>query len=139
MKKYLAKQRSPRSLSELQRQIDTFVTYYNESRPHRGLGRRVPPEVFDTKVKAHPCAQGQSHLRIRHDKVDTCGKLTLRHEGKLRHIGVGAPFQRSAGRAHDRRRRRPNPHARRRTLRILTLEPGRDYHPQTLGWTSTMC
>ena len=23
-------------------------------------------------------------------------------------------------------------------LRILALESGRDYHPQTLGWTSTM-
>ena len=138
MKKYLAKQRAARSLPELQRQIDAFVTYYNECRPHRGIRRRIPREVFDARVKAHPAAQGHSHLRIRHDKVDTCGKLTLRYEGKLRHIGVGARFKGQAVvlMIADAEVRILTPAG--EPLRILTLDPTRDYHPQTLGWTSTM-
>jgi hypothetical protein len=30
------------------------------------------------------------HYRIRHDRVDKLGNLTLRHAGKLHHLGVGA-------------------------------------------------
>jgi len=138
MKKYLAKQRAPRSLPELQCQIDTFVTYYNECRPHRGIGRKIPRDVYDAQVKAHPSAPPQSHLRIRHDKVDACGKLTLRYEGKLRHIGMGARFKGQAVvlMIADAEVRILSPEG--EPLRILALESARDYHPQTLGWTSTM-
>jgi transposase InsO family protein len=138
MKKYLAKKPPARSLPELQRQIDTFVTYYNECRPHRGIKRRIPKEVFDAQVKAHPSAPGQSHLRIRRDKVDNFGKLTLRYEGRLRHIGVGARFKGQAVvlMIADAEVRILTPDG--EPLRILTLDRTRDYHPQTLGWTSTM-
>jgi len=138
MKKYLAKQRPARSLPELQRQIDAFVTYYNECRPHRGIGRKIPKEVFDAKVKAHPSTPSESHLRIRHDKVDACGKLTLRYEGKLRHIGMGAAFKGQVVvlMIADADVRILTPDG--EPLRILTLDRARDYHPQTLGWTSTM-
>ena len=50
-KLYLAKQGLVGSLTELQSQIDRFVAYYNECRPHRSLGRRTPREVFDEMVK----------------------------------------------------------------------------------------
>ena len=138
MKKYLAKQPKARSIPELQRQIDTFVTYYNECRPHRGIGRKIPKEVYDSKVKAHPGAPPQSHLRIRHDKVDACGKLTLRYEGKLRHVGMGARFKGQAVvlMIADAEVRILTPEG--EPLRILTLDSARDYHPQTVGWTSTM-
>ncbi len=138
MKKYLAKQPKARSIPELQRQIDTFVSYYNECRPHRGIGRKIPRDVYDAKVKAHPSAPPQSHLRIRHDKVDAWGKLTLRYEGKLRHIGVGACFKGQAVvlMIADAEVRILTPDG--EPLRILTLDRARDYHPQTLGWTSTM-
>ena len=138
MKKYLAKQRAPRSLPELQRQIDTFVTYYNECRPHRGIGRKIPREVFDAQVKAHPSAAPQSHLRIRHDKVDACGKLTLRYAGKLRHIGMGARFKGQAVVLMIADAEVRILTAGGEPLRILALDSARDYHPQTLGWTSTM-
>jgi transposase InsO family protein len=138
MKKYLAKKPPARSLPELQRQIDAFVTYYNECRPHRGIRRRIPKEVFDASVKAHPTTVGPSHLRIRHDKVDTFGKLTLRYEGKLRHIGMGARFKGQAVvlMIADAEVRILTPDG--EPLRILTLDPARDYHPQSVGWTSTM-
>ena len=30
--------------------------------------------------------------RVRHDKVDAGGSVTLRHKGKLHHIGIGCPY-----------------------------------------------
>jgi hypothetical protein len=32
---------------------------------------------------------GSTLWRIRYDRIDTAGKLTLRYAGKLRHLGVG--------------------------------------------------
>ena len=90
LKKYLAKQPAAPSLQALQLQIDRFVTYYNEERPHRALGRLTPREVFDAKLKARPQAKIETHFRIRHDKVDKGGKLSLRYESRLLHIGMGA-------------------------------------------------
>ena len=66
------------------------TTAYNEERPHRALGRRTPREVYDAKVKATPQAKVETHFRIRHDKVDRHGKLSLRYDSRLLHIGVGA-------------------------------------------------
>ena len=31
--------------------------------------------------------------RVRHDRVDKSGSVTLRHKGKLHHIGVGHPYK----------------------------------------------
>ena len=90
LKKYLAKQPPADSLELLQLQIERFVTYYNEQRPHRALGRQTPREVYDAKVKARPTARVETHFRIRHDKIDKGGKLTLRYESRLLHIGMGA-------------------------------------------------
>jgi transposase InsO family protein len=89
MKKYLAKQDPAASVGELQRQLDRFVNYYNEIRPHRAKGRRSPRASFDEKLKATPLGAPTvpfSHDRVRNDKVD---KITLRYEGRLPHINVG--------------------------------------------------
>jgi len=139
MKKYLANQHPARSIAGLQRQVDRFVGYYNDERPHRSLKRRTPREVYEAKVKAHPRhGDPDVHFRLRRDRVDFCGKLTVRFEGKLRHIGMGAPFK-------GKRVQLLIAGAELRVLsldgellRKLTLDPARDYHPQTLGWTSTM-
>ncbi len=93
LKKYLAKQPKARSLGALQAQLDRFVAYYNKERPHRALGRQTPGEVFRAKVKATPDAKVQTHFRIRYDKVDRHGKLTVRYDSKLLHIGLGARFK----------------------------------------------
>src|SRR4029077_19431450 len=37
-----------------QRHLDRFATYYNNVRPHRGVGRRTPAEVFAAREKAYP-------------------------------------------------------------------------------------
>lgn len=90
LKKYLAKQPAADSLEALQAQLDRFVLY-NESRPHRALGWRTPREVFDAKIKARPQgATPATHFRVRHAQVDRHGKVTLRYDSKLFHIGLGA-------------------------------------------------
>jgi hypothetical protein len=91
-KKFLYAKRKARSLSELQERIDTFTTYYNDVRPHRAKGRRTPAEAYGARIKASPKgtpAAPYLHYRLRKDKVDAYGKITLRYEGKLRHLGVG--------------------------------------------------
>jgi hypothetical protein len=35
----------------------------------------------------------ETHDRIRHDTVDKAGSVTLRHNGRLHHIGVGRTYE----------------------------------------------
>jgi transposase InsO family protein len=130
-KKFLAKQPAARTLAELQAQLDRFVAYYNNERPHRALRRRTPAEAFAAKVKAHPPqSQPATHFRVRHDKVDKTGAITVRYQSKLHHIGMGA---RHRGRPvvlliADRDIRIISPEG--EVLRHLTLDPSRDYQRQ---------
>jgi hypothetical protein len=139
LKKFLVKQPAATSLDELQAQLDRFVDHYNDHRPHRALGRHTPREIFDTKVKAHPAASiPATHYRVRHDKVDKHGSLTIRYQSRLHHIGMGAH---NRGRKvvmliADRDIRILSPDG--ELLRHLDLDPTRDYQPQTRGWISTM-
>ncbi|MGH7903857.1 MAG: integrase core domain-containing protein [Candidatus Dormibacteraceae bacterium] len=88
---YLRRQPPAQSLAHLQLQLDSFRDYYNQRRPHRALGRQIPLAVFSTKVKATPtAAQPPTHYRVRRDRIDSHGSLTLRYLGRLRHIRVGA-------------------------------------------------
>ena len=91
LKKWLAKQEPARDVGALQRQLDVFRDYYNEFRPHRGLGRMTPAKVYRKTPKALPLDGpiGEGHFRQRRDVVDKVGKLTLRVGSRLRHIGVG--------------------------------------------------
>jgi hypothetical protein len=90
LKRFLDKQRPARSVPELQRQVDRFVEHYNELRPHRARSYVTPREAFEALAKARPGDPvAETHFRIRTDKVDSCGKVTLRHDSKLFHIGIG--------------------------------------------------
>ncbi len=131
-KKFLAKQRPPRSTQALQTQLARFVAYYNTVRPHRALNRRTPLDAFNTRTKAHPRlpASTLDGYRLRHDKVDTDGKLTVRYAGRLHHIGMG---RRHAGKTvavfvAGRDIRIVDDTG--QLLRHLTLDPTRDYQPQ---------
>lgn len=91
-KKWLAKQPVPTSIAELQAQIDTFAACYNTVRPHRAIGRRTPAEAFTARPKATPSGPRvviAPHYRVRKDKVDITGVITLRHNSRLHHIGLG--------------------------------------------------
>jgi transposase InsO family protein len=92
LKGYLNKQAAAADVTELQKQIDTFVAYYNEVRPHRARGRLTPKVAFDSRDKARPAAplfDIPKGTRVRRDRIDGGGAVTLRHKGKLHHIGVG--------------------------------------------------
>lgn len=90
LKKYLARQKPATSLRVLQRQIDRFVELYNLDRPHRAIDRRTPFEAYCARDRARPGTPlGTTHFRVRTDKVDKTGKVTLRFDSKLLHIGIG--------------------------------------------------
>jgi hypothetical protein len=73
--------------------LEAFCHYCNAIRPHRALGRRTPLQAYSARLKARPAnaPEPEIHFRIRHDKVDTAGTVTLRHDSKLHHIGLAAP------------------------------------------------
>ena len=91
MKKYLAKQHPAATTRTLQTQLDHFVDSYNNVRPHRSLGRRTPITAFNARTKAHPrlAKITVDGYRLRRDKIDRNGKITIRHKGRLHHIGPG--------------------------------------------------
>jgi transposase InsO family protein len=92
LKTFLAKQQAPDTIPALQVQIDAFVDYYNDVRPHRARGRMTPHSAFDARAKARPARPGLSlpkGTRVRRDRVDQAGVVTLRHRGRLHHIGIG--------------------------------------------------
>jgi transposase InsO family protein len=90
-KRWLAARPAPRTLEELQRQLDAFREYYNEHRPHYALNRGTPADAYRATPKATPAGpQPQGHYRLRYDRLDPKGKMSLRHAGKMRHLGTGA-------------------------------------------------
>ncbi len=92
LKKWLARQPGVRTLLELQAQLDRFGEYYNTRRPHRALGRRTPQEAFGARPKATPSGRGvvlPAHFRVRKDRVDKVGRVTLRYNSRLHHVGLG--------------------------------------------------
>jgi len=90
LKRYLAKQPPAETLSELQGQLDAFRHYYNHIRPHRALGRRTPLQAYSARVKARPAgAVAGTYFRVREDRVDDTGKVSLRYDSRLYKIGLG--------------------------------------------------
>jgi transposase InsO family protein len=82
----------PTNSNELQTLIDRFVEEYNHHRPHRSLPRHATPATaYHARPKAGPTqhSTGQTHERLRRDRIDKAGKITLRHGGQLYSIGVG--------------------------------------------------
>ena len=91
LKKFVGAQKGIETKKQLQRANDRFVAYYNDVRPHRGVGRRTPRSVFEAREKAQPTTPlvKIDGRRLRLDKVDSTGSVTLRHKGRLHHIGLG--------------------------------------------------
>jgi transposase InsO family protein len=128
LKRFLKQQPPARSLADLQLQLDAFRAYYNYIRPHRALGRQTPMAVFKSLLKARPQQQPALDHRVRRDRIDRFGSVTLRYLSRLRHIRVGA--------LHKNRKVRlfvVGADVRIVTddgqlLRALTLEPDRTYY-----------
>lgn len=52
LKKWLGARELPQTLGELQALLDSFIAYYDEERPHRGIGRRTPLECWTATPRA---------------------------------------------------------------------------------------
>jgi transposase InsO family protein len=122
----------PADLAQLQALLDTFTAVYNHQRPHRALPHRATPATaYTARPKAAPGDRaGDTHDRVRTDRVDADGKLTLRVNGKLHHIGIGRTLARTPVLmlVQDLHIRVINA-ATGELLRELTLDPARDYQP----------
>jgi hypothetical protein len=92
MKNWLrAQPRQPTTLSDLQELLDAFSGIYNTRRPHRSLPGRATP-AYAARPKAVPGDRSaDTHDRVRTDRIDATGLVTLRHQGRLYHIGIGRP------------------------------------------------
>lgn len=141
LKKFLSKQPTAASIDQLQEQVDRFIAYYNEIRPHRARGRMTPRAAFDAKDKARPSGKPidvDANVRVRHDVIDKTGCITVRHRSKLHHVGLGRALRgqrvivlidgldiRVLG--EDRE-----------LIRRLTLDPTKDYQGRGIGsgWLS---
>ena len=130
LKRYLAKQGPCRTLDELQVKLDAFRDYYNNIRPHRALGGRTPLQAYEGRVKAKPEALPRAtQFRVRKDRVDQTGRVTLRHRSRLHHIALGRAHK---GRAvtilcADLDIRVIDDQG--EVIRQLTLDPTRNYQP----------
>lgn len=131
-KKWLAAQPPAPTLRELQAQLDKFRRYYNTIRPHRAIDRRTPTEAYTARPKARPVKTSISaHYRVRRDRVDTGGVITIRYDSKLRHIGLGREYARKRVLALIANRYIRVVDAETGTLlRELTIDPTRDYQPR---------
>ena len=92
---------------------DAFFELHNQRRPHRSLPHRATPA---TAYQARPKAtlgtrSSDTHDRIRYDRIDDSGVVTLRVGGGLHHIGIGRT------------------HARTQVLMLIQDHPNRDYQP----------
>ncbi len=96
LQRWLRARPAPRALAELQQQLDQFRTHYNEQRPDRALQRRTPGDAYRATPKAAPATNGhaQRHYRLRYDRLDTKGKMSIRRAGRMHHLGIGAAHAR---------------------------------------------
>jgi len=126
----------PSTVAELQTLLESFAEAYNQHRPHRSLPlRATPAAIYTTRPKAVPTPGAReldSHDRIRRDRIDDSGVVTLRINGRLHHIGIGRTHARTHVLllVHDL-------HVRvvatttGELLRDLIVDPTKDYQPRS--------
>ena len=134
LKKWLRAQPCAATVAGLQRQLNRFQAYYNTIRPHRALRRHTPAQAYAARPKAVPSGPIiGAHHRVRTDRIDRHGSVTLRHNSRLHHIGLGArlggtPVMLLVDDLHIRVIHRYTGEL----IRALTLDPTRDYQPRGL-------
>jgi hypothetical protein len=135
LKKWLRAQPvQPATICELQTLLDRFLKIYNQQRPHRSLPHRATPTTaYQARPKATPTGDrtADRHDRVRHDTVSKTGSVTLRIDGRLRHIGIGRTYARTRVilLVQDLHVRVVNA-ATGELLRELYIDPRRDYQPR---------
>lgn len=89
LKHWLGVRPKAKDIRQLQKMLDAFRTWYNTQRPHRAIGKRTPEEVYNDLPKAKPEEFVTDHNRVRNDRVDHAGRITLRWAGQMRYLGIG--------------------------------------------------
>lgn len=90
LKRWLAQQPAAATLPDLQHQLDHFRHLYNHQRPHRELGRRTPATAYHALPKAEPSQSPcTGPYRLRYDRIDPGGKVSIRRAGRMHHLGIG--------------------------------------------------
>ena len=140
LKKWLRSQPvQPVTPVELQALLDAFTLIYNTRRPHRSLPHRATPATaYAARPKAVPGDRtADTHDRVRTDRIDATGLVTLRHQGRLYHVGIGRPYAgtRVLLLVQDLHIRVINA-ATGELLRELVLNPDKSYQPtgKPSGW-----
>jgi hypothetical protein len=133
LKRWLTAQSDqPETVAQLQALLDVFTAHYNEERPHRSLPDRCTPTVsYHRRPKATPGDRGDdTHDRVRHDVIDKAGRITLRVNGRLHHIGLGRTLAGTPvlALAHDLDVR-VIAASTGELIRKLTIDPAKDYQP----------
>ena len=96
LKRWLAAQPAPATPTALQTLLDQFRHEYNTQRPHKSLHHRTPQAAYRSTPKAAPTGTTTGHQsRVRSDRVDKAGKVTLRINGTMYHIGIGRTHTRT--------------------------------------------
>jgi len=132
LKKRLTALHPVATVDELQSQLDEFAHYYNTTRPHRALHRHTPADAFTARPKALPTGYRiPPHFRVRHDKIDAAGVITIRYNSRLHHIGLSKHLRGTTVivliNDLDIRVLHRNTG---QLIRKLTLDPTRDYQPR---------
>ena len=132
LKKWLRAQPPAPTLADLQTQLDIFAHDYNHTRPHRSLHKHTPAQAYNARAKATPAGR-DGHWRIRHDKIDATGAVSLRHASRLHHIGLGTQHAGTPVRIliHDLHVTVVNADTG-EIMRDFTLDPDRNYQPRGL-------
>jgi transposase InsO family protein len=131
LKKWLTSQPRAATLAGLQTQLHAFAQAYNHDRPHRSLPHQATPATaYTARPKANPANRTDTHNRVRRDRIDQAGVITLRVAGRLHHIGVGRTYTgtRVLVLIQDHHIRIIHA-ATGELLRELTLNPRKDYQP----------
>jgi transposase InsO family protein len=130
LKKWLRHQALAETLNDLQQQLGIFRDYYNNTRPHRSLHQRTPTQAYHARSKASPAKNVEGHWRIRQDRIDDTGVVTLRYNSRLHHIGIGRAHKgtRVTLLIHNQHIKILNPEN--QLLRELILDTTRNYQPQ---------
>ena len=123
----------PATIDQLQALLDALVDLYNHRRPHRSQPHPATPAAIYTALpKTLPTGSRDTdtHHRVRHDRIDDSGVVTLRVGGRLHHIGIGRTHARTHVLLliHDLDIRVVNAITG-ELLRELILDPSRDYQP----------
>ena len=82
-----------RDLTELQARLDEFCVYYNEHRPHQGIGRTTPLSRWLASPRSQPADQPLEHpIQKPEPHQLVCNNGTVRLNDSTICIGVGAEW-----------------------------------------------